>query len=204
MDTIGQLRDRGIALLITADCGTTSRDEVAFAGSCGIDVMITDHHEPGEEAMPDAFAILNPCRADSSYPFRGLCSGALVFKVATAYDKKYGDGRRARADGLDANNGLDLVALATIADMAPLLNENRILVREGLQQLSINERVGIKALKDVANVSGTCCAETIGFALAPRINAAGRDGRRGHGRASSYDALVRGGPSDRVDDGSFE
>ena len=174
MDTITQLRDRGISLLITADCGTTSRDEVAYAGSCGIDVIITDHHEPGDDGTADALALLNPCRVDSSYPFRGLCSGALAFKVATAYDLKYQGNVDGRADDLEMRDGLDLVALATIADMAPLVDENRTLVREGLKQLSMNERVGIKALKDVANISGTCRAETIGFALAPRINAAGR------------------------------
>ncbi len=174
MDTITQLRDRGISLLITADCGTTSCDEVAYAGSCGIDVIITDHHEPGDGGLPPALALLNPCRADSSYPFRGLCSGALVFKVAMAYDQKYrGDGGEP-PDDVEMRDGLDLVALATIADMAPLVSENRTLVRAGLKQLSIDERVGIKALKDIANVFGTCRAETIGFALAPRINAAGR------------------------------
>ncbi|HHZ83824.1 MAG TPA: single-stranded-DNA-specific exonuclease RecJ, partial [Nitrospirales bacterium] len=174
MDTITQLRDRGISLLITADCGTTSRDEVTYAASCGIDVIVTDHHEPGDDALPPALALLNPCRADSSYPFRGLCSGALAFKVALAYDQKYDGGGDGSPDDLESRDGLDLVALATIADMAPLVNENRTLVREGLKQLSTDERVGIKALKDVANVSGTCRAETIGFALAPRINAAGR------------------------------
>ncbi len=171
VDTIKRLHESGISLLITADCGTTARDEIAFAGSCGIDVIITDHHEPGDDPVPEALGIVNPCRIDSSYPFRGLCSGALVFKVGMAYDKKYADSNDVN---IQDRHGLDLVALATIADMAPLLDENRVLVREGLKQLSIKERVGIKALKDVAKVTGVCRAETIGFALAPRINAAGR------------------------------
>ena len=174
MDAVAALRDRGIALLIAADCGTTSRAEVAFATSCGIDVIITDHHEPGDTVLPDAFALLNPCRADSTYPFRGLCSGALAFKVAMAYDMKYhGSGPHGPGE-FDVRTSLDLVALATIADMAPLHDENRTLVCEGLRRLSTDARVGITALKEVANVSGVCRAETVGFALAPRINAAGR------------------------------
>ena len=174
LGTITTLRDRGISLLMTADCGTTSHEEVACARSYGMDVVITDHHELGDVPKPDALALLNPCRVDSAYPFRGLCSGALAFKVATAYDQKYPQDIEGQTDETGSKHGLDLVALATIADMAPLVDENRTLVREGLKQLSTNERVGIKALKDVAKVSGTCRAETIGFALAPRINAAGR------------------------------
>ena len=174
MDTITQFRDREISLLITTDCGTTSRNEVAYAGTCGIDVIIADHHEPGDDGLPHALALLNPCRADSSYPFRGLCSCAIAFKVAMAYDQKYNGDIDSHVVDFELRDGLDLVALATIADMAPLINENRTLVCEGLKRLSTDERVGIKALKNVANVSGTCRAETIGFTLAPRINAAGR------------------------------
>ncbi len=173
MNTITQLRDRGISLLITADCGTTSQSEIAYAVACGIDVIITDHHEVGDDGIPHASAILNPCRADSLYPFRGLCSAAIVFKVAMAYDQKY-EGDSSLLVDFKVRDGLDLVALATIADMAPLVNENRTMVRDGLQQLSADKRVGIRALKDVANVSGVCRSETVGFALAPRINAAGR------------------------------
>ncbi|HEX9285124.1 MAG TPA: single-stranded-DNA-specific exonuclease RecJ, partial [Nitrospirales bacterium] len=168
-EAIRRIAASGVSVLITADCGTTSIDEIALAQALGMDVIVTDHHLPGD-ALPPAFAVLNPCRSDSGYPFSGLCSGGLAYKVASAYRTKYG------VAGSDPESYLDLVALATIADVAPLREENRTMVQRGLRLLSRGDRPGIRALKAAAGVMGACGVGTVGFILAPRINAAGRLG----------------------------
>jgi single-stranded-DNA-specific exonuclease len=157
----------GVTLLVTSDCGTTSHREITLANELGVDVIVTDHHQ-SDEQMPPALAVMNPHRRDAQYPFRGLCSGGLAYKVATAYEMKYGPG------AVPLESLLDLVALATIADVVPLHDENRLFVREGLLQISRGARCGIRALKQVAGVTRECTAETIGFRLGPRLNAAGR------------------------------
>ena len=161
------LAKEGISLLVTSDCGTTSHREIDLANKLGMDVVVTDHHRSDME-MPPALAVMNPHRPDAQYPFDGLCSGGLAYKVAQAYDRKYGSGS-APLESL-----LDLVALATIADVVPLQGENRLFVREGLVHLSRGARCGIRALKQVAGISRECTAETIAFKLGPRLNAAGR------------------------------
>jgi single-stranded-DNA-specific exonuclease len=170
-DAVRRIAASGVSVLITADCGTTSVDEIALAQSLGMDVIVTDHHVP-ERILPPALAILNPCKPDSGYPFTGLCSGGLAYKVASAYRAKYGS---AESES-DPDRALDLVALATIADVAPLQDENRALVRQGLALLSRGVRPGIRALKAVAGIEGECGVGTVGFTLAPRLNAAGRLG----------------------------
>jgi len=167
LGAVQRLHDEGISLLVTSDCGTTSHKEIALAAKLGMDVVVTDHHQSDEE-MPPAVAVLNPHRANAIYPFRGLCSAALAYKVAQAYQSRY------EAAGVPLESLLDLVALATVADVVPLQNENRGFVREGLAQLSRGARCGIRALKQAAGVMRDCTAETIAFKLAPRINAAGR------------------------------
>jgi single-stranded-DNA-specific exonuclease len=161
------LHDEGISLLVTSDCGTTSHREVALAARLGMDVIVTDHHQTDEE-LPPAVAVMNPHRADARYPFLGLCSAGLAYKVAQAYQLRYGEA------GVPLESLLDLVALATIADVVPLHDENRGFVREGLKQISRGARCGIRALKQVAGAVRECTAETIAFKLAPRLNAAGR------------------------------
>jgi single-stranded-DNA-specific exonuclease len=168
-DAVRRIAASGVSVLITADCGTTSVDEIALAQSMRMDVIVTDHHLPGE-ILPPALATLNPCRPDSGYPFSGLCSGGLAYKVASAYRAKYGSAES------DPESHLDLVALATIADVAPLQDENRTMVRQGLRLLSRGARPGIRALKAAAGIDGECGVGTVGFTLAPRINAAGRLG----------------------------
>jgi len=168
-DAVRRIAASGVTVLITADCGTTSVDEIALAQSLGMDVIVTDHHLP-EKKLPPALAILNPCKPDSGYPFTGLCSGGLAYKVSSAYHAKYGSA------GSDQETHLDLVALATIADVAPILDENRAMVRKGLALLSRGTRPGIRALKAAAGVVGLCGVGTVGFTLAPRLNAAGRLG----------------------------
>jgi len=167
LGAVQRLHDEGISLLVTSDCGTTSHKEIELAAQLGMDVIVTDHHQ-SDEVMPQAVAVLNPHRTDALYPFRGLCSAALAYKVAQAYQVRYG------VAGVPLESLLDLVALATVADVVPLQDENRSFVREGLHQLSRGARCGIRALKQAAGVTRDCTAETIAFKLAPRINAAGR------------------------------
>jgi len=167
LGAVQRLHDEGISLLVTSDCGTTSHREVALANQLGMDVIVTDHHQTDEQ-MPPAVAVMNPHRAGARYPFRGLCSAGLAYKVAQAYELRYGQ------VGVPLESLLDLVALATIADVVPLQDENRRFVREGLLQISRGARCGIRALKQVAGITRDCSAETIAFKLAPRLNAAGR------------------------------
>ncbi|GJL53696.1 MAG: single-stranded-DNA-specific exonuclease RecJ [Nitrospirales bacterium] len=157
----------GVKVLVTIDCGTSSHKEIALAQDLGLDVIITDHHQIlGEH--PRALAFLNPQRTDCQYPFKGLCSGGLALKVATAYTMKYGP-----SNG-DVSPYTDLAALATVADMVPLQDENRWIVREGLQRIADGTRYGIHALKQSAGINGVCTESMVAFRLAPAINAAGR------------------------------
>jgi single-stranded-DNA-specific exonuclease len=167
LGAVQRLHDEGISLLVTSDCGTTSHKEIALAARLGMDVVVTDHHQIDQD-VPPAVAVLNPHRTDSLYPFRGLCSAALAYKACQAYQRRHG------VAGVPLESLLDLVALATIADIVPLHDENRSFVREGLAQLSRGARCGVRALKQTAGVTKECTAETIAFKLAPRINAAGR------------------------------
>jgi len=167
LGAVQRLHDEGVSLLVTSDCGTTSHREIALARQLGMDVIVTDHHQT-DDAMPPAVAVMNPHRADGRYPFHGLCSAGLAYKVAQAYEMRYGE------TGVPLRSLLDLVALATIADVVPLQDENRGFVREGLAQLSRGARCGLRALKQVAGITRDCTAETIAFKLAPRLNAAGR------------------------------
>lgn len=156
------LRARGTTLLITADCGTTSVEEIRQARALGMDVIVTDHHEVPDE-LPPATALLNPKRDRAGYPEKGLCTAGLAFKVIQALT------------GSVPVEGRDLVAMGTIADVSPLTGENRFLVKEGLKQLTEARRPGVRALKEAAGHSEAAVkAGTVGFTLAPRINASGR------------------------------
>jgi single-stranded-DNA-specific exonuclease len=153
------LADRGTQLLITVDCGITAVDEVVLARSLGIDVIVTDHHQQGDE-LPDC-PILHP--ALDGYPFESLCGTAVAWKLTSAL-------RQGSAD-----SDLDLVALATVADVVPLVGENRSLVRRGLAEVRRARRPGIRALLEAAKCEPTQLDEgDLAFRLAPRINAAGR------------------------------
>lgn len=163
---IRHLRSEGVALIVTSDCGTTSHHEIAYARCLGMDVIVTDHHQ-SDGTVPDALALLNPHRRDAVYPFKGLCSAGLAYKCVQAYCTKFGE-------VFSLESVLDLVALATVADIVPLHDENRVFVREGLAQISRGARCGIRALKQVAGITRTCNSDTIAFRLAPRLNAAGR------------------------------
>jgi single-stranded-DNA-specific exonuclease len=159
--TVQRLATRGTALLITVDCGITAVDEVAAARAAGIDVLVTDHHSPRADGrLPDC-AILHP--ALSGYPFQELCGAAVAHKLAEALDAP-----TAPAD-------LELAALATVADLMPLRGENRRIVRDGLAQMAVTQRPGLRALMAVSTTDPAGLdATALGFRLAPRINAAGR------------------------------
>lgn len=176
MPSIMKIKDMGVTLIITADLGTTSHKEVSAANSLGIDVIVTDHHEAPIN-LPGAYGIINPNRRDSTYSFKGLSGVGVAFKFIEAiYKKIEAEAKVKNFLNLDLNLSkyLDLVALGTIADVSPMLDENRFFVREGLKTLSSGERVGIKALKEVAGIDGEVGVGTVGFQLAPRINAGGR------------------------------
>ncbi len=160
-DTISRLADEGCALLVTVDCGITAVEEVAAAKARGLDVIVTDHHRPGA-TLPDCTIVAT---RPSDYPFPELCGTGVVCKLAQAL-------------GVDVTPYLDLVALATIADVVPLLDENRSLAIAGLRALARTQRPGLQALMRSAQVDPAAVdAAAVGFRLAPRINAAGRLGR---------------------------
>ncbi len=170
-EALQHLKDDGVRLVITVDCGVRSLSEVAFAKAIGVDLIVSDHHMPLED-LPDAYALINPKQPACPYPFKELAGVGLAFKIAQALLLV-----NARTDNLPVpiteDDLLDLVALGTVADLAPLLGENRLLVARGLRQLRRTKRPG---LRELLNVSGskTIDTSTIGFALGPRLNAAGR------------------------------
>ena len=164
-ETIERLRERGTGLLITADCGIASPDEIALAAAAGIEAIVTDHHQPGE-TLPDC-PIVHP--EVCGYPFEGLCGAAVAHKLVLVLEQRLGPTEQ--IPGRD----LDLVALATIADLVPLLGENRTLARRGIAELRRARRPGVRALLEVSRVEPEHLDEgDIAFRLAPRINAAGR------------------------------
>jgi len=165
-DIIEKAVRSGIGLLITVDCGITACEEIKTAQSLGLDVIITDHHEPGE-TLPAAFALINP-KEDGAYPFDALAGVGVAFKLMQAVAQVLG--RQA-----DSRRYLDLVALGTIADVVPLIDENRIFVTYGLRQMMETCHPGLKALLAECGLQDKVPrAGQIAFMVAPRINAAGR------------------------------
>ncbi|MBQ2696510.1 MAG: single-stranded-DNA-specific exonuclease RecJ [Clostridia bacterium] len=162
-------KDEKVNLLITVDCGITSVDEVAYAAGFGIDVIVTDHHECKKE-LPAAVAVLNPKQPDCEYPFKNLAGVGVAFKLLEALTQALKKDKNAFFDAY-----IDVVTVGTIADVMPLIGENRILVKNGIDRLMKTTNPGLKALMKQASVDmNHITANTIGFALAPRINAAGR------------------------------
>ncbi len=174
-EAITALADRGVKLIITVDVGTTAIDAVAFAREKSIDVIVTDHHEI-QDVLPDAVAVLNPKR--EGYPFPHLCGAAVAFKLAQATlveGKKRGIDAFAKIPDGWEKWLLDMVAIATIADMVPLTGENRTLVHWGLQVLRKSPRAGIQALCNKLRLRQSELSESdVGFSIAPRVNAASR------------------------------
>ncbi len=160
----------GSDLLITCDCGINAFQPVDYANEHGVDIIITDHHIP-DKKLPNAYAVLNPKQKGCEYPFKGLCGCGVAFKLISALSEKSGIGQNV---GL---NYLDLVALATSADMVPILDENRVLVHGGLDQLEESKSPGIhQLLVQTGLVGESLNVGKLVFGLAPKINAAGRMG----------------------------
>jgi single-stranded-DNA-specific exonuclease len=167
---VAAARAAGATLVVTCDCGTSAHAAIASLQANAIDVIVTDHHLPGGP-LPDAFAVLNPKRSGCLSPDKDLAAVGVVFKLALALTRAVGGNENV------VYAMLDLVALATIADIAPLRGENRVLVRYGLRLLNEAKRLGIRALIRAAGISGKdLTAGRVGFVLAPRLNAAGRLG----------------------------
>ena len=172
LDAIDECSNRGSKLIITVDCGVADLDEVAFANEKGIDVIITDHHAP-PKVLPDAYAIVNPNLEDSTYPFKELCGSAVVFKLVQAILAKESFGIKL---GMEKWS-LDMVGIATLSDMVPLVGENRIFSHFGLDVFRKSPRPGLSALSKKLNFDRrNVCEDDITFMITPRINAASRMG----------------------------
>ncbi len=172
---IERLANEGTKLLVTLDCGITSHAEIARANELGVNVVVVDHHAV-PETMPPAVAVLNPLQPGCDYPTKWLCAGGVTFNLCIGLRKVLREkGHFAGKQEPNLKQHLDLVALATVADVVPLTGANRILVTHGLRELTAGRRPGVRALKDVAEVGqDVVTAGTVGFRLGPRINAAGR------------------------------
>ncbi|SFP93532.1 single-stranded-DNA-specific exonuclease RecJ [Salibacterium halotolerans] len=157
-----QAAKEGASLVITVDTGIAAVPEVKAANEMGLDVIVTDHHEPAPE-LPDAYCIINPKKPGCSYPFKELAGAGVALKTAEA------------ALGSFPSHLLDIFTIGTISDLVPLLDENRILVSRGLQALAVSKKPGIEALKRICGIEeGAMEEDHVGFAMGPRINAAGR------------------------------
>jgi single-stranded-DNA-specific exonuclease len=166
-ENVRTLAERGTGLMITVDCGITAVEQVALAQELGMEVVVTDHHQAGEE-LPSCL-ILHP--EISNYPFTSLCGTAVAWKLACALREEAGIDDASAA----AEKDLDLVALATVADVVPLVGENRSLVKRGLAEMRRTKRAGLKALMEASKCDPSRLDEgDLAFRLAPRINAAGR------------------------------
>jgi len=175
LEALKKIHSSGTKLVITADCGISSREEIRWAREQELDVIITDHHEVPEN-LPPALAILNPKQKDCGYPFKGLAGVGVAFNLMIGLRSFLRrEGFFAEGNGPNLREYLDLVALGTVSDAVPLTGANRILVKYGLGELSQSNRPGIIALKEVSGMeAGPVDTTGINFRLAPRINAAGR------------------------------
>ncbi|MCR4415809.1 MAG: single-stranded-DNA-specific exonuclease RecJ, partial [Thermoguttaceae bacterium] len=177
-DAVRRLASDGVRLLVTVDCGIGSLREAAIARDCGIQLIITDHHEPGAR-LPDATVIVHPRLPGTEYPFGGLSGSGVALKLAWAIAQRAsGAARVSPAMRQYLVEAVGLAALGTVADVVPLVDENRILVYEGLRRLRQSAGLGLRALLDVAKVErAQPDSEDVAFVLGPRLNAAGRLGQ---------------------------
>jgi single-stranded-DNA-specific exonuclease len=174
IDAIDQLKAQGVDLVVTVDCGIRSIAEAEHARQLGLDLIISDHHHPGKE-LPAATAIINPKQENDTYPDKNLSGVGLGYKLAQALLDEKEVSRKALGRTITTSDLLDLVALGTVADLAPLVGENRALVRAGLIVIRSPQRQGLLSLIGAAGLSSReITAENIGYVLGPRLNAAGR------------------------------
>jgi len=163
----------GTDVILAVDCGVTARKEIIRARELGMDVIVCDHHQPSAQ-LPPANALLNPKRSDCPYPFKELCGVGVAFKLMQALF------RQLKHDENELYRHLDLVAIGSAADIVPLVDENRIFVKHGLEQLNRTENVGLRALLQVCGLQNTLIdSGQVLFVIAPRINAVGRMGDAG-------------------------
>ena len=166
---LDRLKNQDVSLIITVDCGISSLEEIAYAREIGVEIVVTDHHHPPER-LPQAGAVVNPLRPDCSYPFKQLSGVGVAFKLAQALEEQAGKAEKVW-------DYLDLVALGTIADVCPLVGENRSLVAFGLTLAGNKLRPGLEALCSAAGLKGPALTtEDVAFIISPRLNAAGRLG----------------------------
>ncbi|MFC3767389.1 single-stranded-DNA-specific exonuclease RecJ [Paenibacillus sp. GCM10012303] len=162
VNAIDLAKQSGVSLIVTVDTGISAREQIAYATEIGIDVIVTDHHEP-PELLPDAVAILNPKKPGCPYPFKSLAGVGVAFKLAHALLEELPE------------ELLEIAAIGTVADLMPLVGENRVIVKLGLERMQDSAYVGIQALLDVSGAGDKEVTSThLGFSLAPRINASGR------------------------------
>lgn len=186
MKGINELSSKQCSTIITVDCGISAHEVAEEAQNIGVDLIITDHHRPSEK-LPNCFSVISPAQKECSYPFKGLSGVGIAFKLAVAIRRRlYESASMKNLPNL--KNFLDLVALGTVADLVPLVDENRFFVKTGLELLSYEDtfennslkdsrRIGIKALQDSANLKSSIISpRDISFSMAPRINSTGRVG----------------------------
>ncbi|MGE0679825.1 MAG: single-stranded-DNA-specific exonuclease RecJ [Candidatus Binatia bacterium] len=164
------IAERGVTVMVTADCGATAHAEITLAQQLGIDVIICDHHHVPEQ-RPPAYAVLNPMEPACPFSFSGLSGAGVVFYLLMGLRMRMREQGHARAP--DLRRYLDLVTLGTVADLVPLVEENRVMVSYGLKEIERSQRVGVRALKEVSG-EAEVSSSYIGFRLGPRINAGGR------------------------------
>jgi len=178
-EAIGLLASRKARMIVTVDCGIGSAQEAAAAREAGLELVITDHHEPGPE-LPRAAAIVHPRLPGSDYPFGGLSGSGVALKLAWALCQRASGAKKVRPQMKDfLLQAVGLAALGTVADMVPLLDENRVLVRHGLISLAAQPTLGLAQLMQITGLDSQreLSSEDVGFTLAPRLNAAGRLGQ---------------------------
>ncbi len=182
MTVIDQFASSGIKLMVLVDCGITNKTEIDYADSQGIETIVIDHHVVQVDKFPTKAIVINPKQAGDTYPFKELCGCGLAFKTIQALARNTG-----KISEVDLKWFLDLVAISTVCDMVPLVDENRILVHYGLIVLQKTRRLGLKKLFDVAAIDPkTISTYTAGFLIGPRLNAPGRMERA----SIAYDLLV--------------
>ena len=173
-EALQQIINSGVTLIMSVDCGITAVKETLFCRQAGVDLIILDHHSPGE-ILPEAAAVVNPLQPGCCYPFKMLAGVGVAFNLLVALRSRMRqEGMFREGDEPDLRDWLDMVALGTIADVVPLVGQNRIYAFFGLQKLEDSRRPGIDALKKVAGITDAESCGQVGFRLAPRLNAAGR------------------------------
>ena len=196
-DALDTLKAEGVTLVITVDCGARANAEALHAREIGIDLIITDHHALEHGQLPDALAVINPTRTDAAntYSFRSLAGVGVAYRLAQALLRMYAAQSDAASE-CDEETLLDLVAIGTVADVAQLVGENRALVQAGLKQINTQPRIGVRMLAAAAGAKiGAVTTQTIGFGIAPRLNAAGRIEHA----LAAYQLLTTTGESDAAE-----